>query len=733
MKMKKASRKVLAMMAVTALMSGVSVVGAADLTMSGNLNMSGTGTYVTVSATGEEVAASLADQDLNVGSVTTDKYSISNIGGVALGYGRVDADIAILDNAQISNQLTVGSGVNAIAMGKGLIRANQFVGESVTTNTLRVGNGDKFNVDEDGNLVLSGDIVADGKVKATGMTVTGDVLMKNGQGESFVMTQDGMQMISADAEHGTGAVIVKDGNVTLIGGGNTQVDITSDGISTAGGKVTIDNRGVLTADTVMATNGGGIGGVNMINHTISIYDQTNTTRQFFYDGNGNLALQGDVKAGGALSAMNGNFNVNEDGLTYTTNGSVTSDLAELRVTGDGASLRYRDNGVVVTEDGVTIAGDLKMDGVLNTGDLGADSLSVADGKFRVETGGTMYSQVGKSQLQVRGDYVGMNYGPDTSIGLNEDGVTIRGDVSVEDDLRIGDKIYFGNDGSFAMGNGAFSVDPDGQLSVGYGKATINKYGVITASNMYIGDSVNENNRVVTKGELGQAVTEATEGAVKWDKDDSGNYTNSINGVGLEDGNVTADTVTTTGDVNVGGDLNVDGSLTVGGETVATGADVSGIKGQIGVNEDGGYKTINNGASDVITGINNNTTAINEVKTTVGSGKLDNGAADLTSGITRIRRLLLRTARPSTPSDIAYPTWAMKSTASVRFPQPWPVSIRSITMARVRSSRFLRLWVPMMARRQRLSAVSITSTATSCCPWAAQRPSKAIRRRLPISA
>lgn len=34
MKMRKASRKVLAMMAVTALMSGVSVVGAANLTMS---------------------------------------------------------------------------------------------------------------------------------------------------------------------------------------------------------------------------------------------------------------------------------------------------------------------------------------------------------------------------------------------------------------------------------------------------------------------------------------------------------------------------------------------------------------------------------------------------------------------------------------------------------------------------------------------------------------------------
>ena len=76
MKMKKASRKVLAMMAVTALMSGVSVVGAADLTMSGNLNMSGTGPDVTVSATGEEVAASLSGQTLT--GVKVEGYATSN-------------------------------------------------------------------------------------------------------------------------------------------------------------------------------------------------------------------------------------------------------------------------------------------------------------------------------------------------------------------------------------------------------------------------------------------------------------------------------------------------------------------------------------------------------------------------------------------------------------------------------------------------------------------------------
>ena len=75
MKMKKASRKVLAMMAVTALMSGVSVVGAADLTMSGNLNVWGDPDVI-VSATGEEVAASLSGQTLT--DVKVEGYATSN-------------------------------------------------------------------------------------------------------------------------------------------------------------------------------------------------------------------------------------------------------------------------------------------------------------------------------------------------------------------------------------------------------------------------------------------------------------------------------------------------------------------------------------------------------------------------------------------------------------------------------------------------------------------------------
>ena len=104
MKMKKASRKVLAMMAVTALMSGVNVVGAADLTMSGDLNTSGAGPDVTVSATGEEVAASLSGQTLT--GVTVEGYATSDaLNNVAIqaneannGMQKNIQDINALDN-----------------------------------------------------------------------------------------------------------------------------------------------------------------------------------------------------------------------------------------------------------------------------------------------------------------------------------------------------------------------------------------------------------------------------------------------------------------------------------------------------------------------------------------------------------------------------------------------------------------------------------------------------------
>ena len=106
MKMKKASRKVLAMMAVTALMSGVSVVGAADLTLSGNLDMGGD-PNVTVSATGEAVAASLSGQKLT--GVTVEGYATSDeLNKVATDVAFQGVEIGELQQADkgLQNQIT---------------------------------------------------------------------------------------------------------------------------------------------------------------------------------------------------------------------------------------------------------------------------------------------------------------------------------------------------------------------------------------------------------------------------------------------------------------------------------------------------------------------------------------------------------------------------------------------------------------------------------------------------
>ena len=138
---------------------------------------------------------------------------------------------------------------------------------------------------------------------------------------------------------------------------------------------------------------------------------------------------------------------------------------------------------------------------------------------------------------------------------------------------------------------------------------------------------------VDVSELAGNVSALDQNAVKWDDENH----NSINGVGLADGNVTADKVTTgeldvNGHADISGNLNVGGSLTVGGETVATGADVTDIKKQIGVNEDGSYKTIENGANDVITGINKNAAAIGDVTALKGTNANGEKYTNLTDAV-----------------------------------------------------------------------------------------------------
>ncbi|MBM6733493.1 S-layer homology domain-containing protein, partial [Megasphaera stantonii] len=147
------------------------------------------------------------------------------------------------------------------------------------------------------------------------------------------------------------------------------------------------------------------------------------------------------------------------------------------------------------------------------------------------------------------------------------------------------------------------------------------------------------------------VTNATKDAVKYDE--KGELHAGKDGTGslaLEKENGSASLISGNGkhSISVGNDgttinggLNVNGGLTVDGDTVATSgdvtevrADVSGIKTEIGVDENGNYKTIENGAGDVITGINNNTSYIKGIKDQIGATG-ENGALNLSNGATTI--------------------------------------------------------------------------------------------------
>ena len=532
-------------------------------------------------------------------------------------------------------------------------------GVTLDNGTIKAANGN-FEVGEDGTTYI--------RAGQSQVQVRDDLTALNYGTNSVIVNRDGVALtgnVTADNSVKVGLVgYDADNEFAPIYG----TEMGADGsFSTAQGSFRVDKDGnVWAANGDVTIDADGTTYVHAGRSELQVTEDQSVLR---HADNGiivnedGVAVAGDFEAGngavkinkdGEFWAGNDNFRVTGDGDVYSLNGK-----SQFQVTDKLVAMQYGTNNyVMVNEDGVAISGDLKLDGALDTGDLDADSLYVADGKFRVETDGTMYSQVGNSQLQVRDDLVAMNYGPNTAVMLNEDGVTLKGDVVVEDNLMIGNGMtYFANDGSFTAAGGKFSVGGYGEFTAAGGR-----FAVTADGQAYIGGTTDPNNAVVTKGDLTNAVEGVENSSVQWDDPQT---KDSINGVGLKDGNITADNITADnitadtinvgdgalvvdeeGNTTVGGDLNVEGSLKVNGDYVATAdqindinkningvkTDVSGIKTEIGVNEDGSYKDIENGASDVITGINNNTTAINEVKTTVGSGKLDNGAADLTSGI-----------------------------------------------------------------------------------------------------
>lgn len=253
------------------------------------------------------------------------------------------------------DSITVGdipNGTGTQINGDGsIVTTGPITSTHVNTGKLDVAGG-KFHVDE-----TTGKVTANG-----GMTVNGDVLMQNGQGESIIMTEGGAQITSSDMENGTGSVIVKDGEVTLIGNNTTQVNVDKDGTTftdrTTGTSTNISGDKITTG----AVNTGSISvadGDFTVSESGMIQSQTGGVI------GGVTINSGNVKAEGQLTAANGQFAVDRDTGSITTDGALS--------VAQGANI----NGGLAVNGGASINGGLTVDGTDVMGSIADNADKIA--------------------------------------------------------------------------------------------------------------------------------------------------------------------------------------------------------------------------------------------------------------------------------------------------------------------------------------------------------------------
>ena len=184
---------------------------------------------------------------------------------------------------------------------------------------------------------------------------------------------------------------------------------------------------------------------------------TSNTTGFHVDNDGNIHTKGNAEVDGAFNAANGNVTIDADGTTY-----VHAGQSELQITDNQAVLRHGNNGVIVNNDGVSVAGDLAANNGLKVGvaaydsdgngiynfEVGEDgSLSAAQGNFTVDADGTTYAHAGQSELQVTDNQAVLRHG-NNGVIVNNDGVALTGNVTADDSIKVG-LVGYDEDNNFA--------------------------------------------------------------------------------------------------------------------------------------------------------------------------------------------------------------------------------------------------------------------------------------------
>lgn len=359
-----------------------------------------------------------------------------------------------------------GSGIQMNGDGS-IIATGPITSTHVNAGKLDVAGG-KFRVDG-----TTGKVTANG-----GMTVNGDVLMQNGQGEGIVMTQGGAQITSFDMENGTGSVTVKDGGVTLIGNSTTQVNVDKDGTTfidrTTGMSTTISGNQITTGSINAAGGKFSVDGA-----TGNMSTEGSLTVEDGATINGGTTMNGGATVNGGLtadtiSAMNGNFNVNEEGIHFRTEDAA--DLTTYHYYFDmnnekgisfghsnGASMSLNENGVTFAYGSkeTHINGDEISTGTVHAGLVQASDMYIGDAnkpENQVVTKGELNQAVadgtenavkyddngelhagkeGTGKLDLTNDGAALTSGNgEHRISVTDNGTTVTGGMTVEGGMTV---------------------------------------------------------------------------------------------------------------------------------------------------------------------------------------------------------------------------------------------------------------------------------------------------------
>ena len=321
-----------------------------------------------------------------------------------------------------------------------------------------------------------------------------------------------------------------------------------------------------------------------------------------------------------ISANNGQFTVNEDGLTMT------------KVGGDEVFS-------VDEYGGVTAAG-----GLFSVNDAGEINSQTVNGVYQFqmnEEQGITLGSVGGAGIQINDNNIAFTNGTTTTkINGNhiETGSIVATGSSTLGGVVIGEGLVDGVDVSElatsvgTLDQNAVKYDEDGSLHAGKegtGQLDLNADG--SAS--------------ITSSE-GNGFTANTDGTNTITGDTNIDGTLAVeNGANINGGASISGGASITGGLTVDG-IDIGGSVAdvsanveeIKGDVAQNATDISGIKDQIGATGENGALNLSNGATTIESGINTNTSSIKTINDNIGATgengalKLSNGATTIESGI-----------------------------------------------------------------------------------------------------